>query len=355
MNRRNKRTFIILAGGKNSRFLGRDKAFIRVLGKPMIERVIEAGIELFEESLIVSNSPEKFNAFKGIKIVGDIIPDAGPIGGLHAGLKESKGESLMMVSCDMPFLSQELISRQLEVFVREKGILVIPRAGGLFEPLHAIFSKEILHPLEKHLLNSSERKLIDFYLSRPHRIWDVNIEQTKKNPFLNINSYEDLEVNGIHGYIGILGFGKDVPEKNLLLAGQTGKLIAEAGWGILTGNTGGTFRVACTAVIENGGLAKLVYSREDITSDDSLWPLKIEVATLEEKHQQMSQLMGAAIVLGGGQGTRRLIQLLVQMGKIVICINHTEGVTEENLPGCLHADTPEIAVALMNRLLLKKC
>lgn len=351
MSKEIEKSFIVLAGGKNTRFLGRDKAFIRVLGKSMIDRVLDAGRDIFDEIIIVSNSPEKYKSYSQVAVVKDAINDAGPIGGLFTALKIANGEMLMVVSCDMPFLDKELTRKQVNVFINREKKLVIPQTEGFFEPMHVILSKEILNPLEKYLNKSGNRKLIDFFLSQPHQIWEFKNESDKRNPFLNINSYEDLELYGIHGYIGVLGFGTDVPRKNLLFAKQTGDLLAEAGWGILTGNTGGTFRAACSAALENGGLAKLIYSREDITGDDSLWPLKIEVSTPEEKHQRMSQIMKAAIVIGGGAGTLQIIELLVKNGKTIIYLTGTGGITEENLQGCVPADSPKKAIDLLNSLL----
>ena len=49
---------IILAGGKNSRMSGQDKAFLEIEGQPIIERLIGKLKLLVNKIIVVTNSPE---------------------------------------------------------------------------------------------------------------------------------------------------------------------------------------------------------------------------------------------------------------------------------------------------------
>lgn len=49
----------------------------------------------------------------------DLVPRCGPLGGIYTGLKTSRGEAEVFLSCDMPFVTRELIEEMLRAFVRE--------------------------------------------------------------------------------------------------------------------------------------------------------------------------------------------------------------------------------------------
>src|SRR6266436_3887413 len=99
----------ILAGGGSTRF-GRDKALVQVGGMPMLERMIELLHCLTTQVKIVA-VPGKYAAF-GAEIVEDRWPGEGPLGGIVTALEDAaqtatRPEWNLVVSCDMPFLTQE--------------------------------------------------------------------------------------------------------------------------------------------------------------------------------------------------------------------------------------------------------
>ena len=79
-------SLIILAGGKNSRFGGKNKAFIQIENKTIIQRIIDNVGYIFSEIIIVTNSPEDFSGYKQNRIITDIYKNKGPLAGLHAAL-----------------------------------------------------------------------------------------------------------------------------------------------------------------------------------------------------------------------------------------------------------------------------
>src|SRR4051812_18460289 len=76
---------IILAGGKNSRMGGVDKAFLRVGRRPIVERTLELFGSVFGEVVVVTNRPEKYSGF-GVEVAIDEFSDGGPLAGIHSGL-----------------------------------------------------------------------------------------------------------------------------------------------------------------------------------------------------------------------------------------------------------------------------
>ena len=76
---------VILAGGE-SRRMGRNKAFIDLDGVPLIERVIERVAPLCTEIILVTNDASAYAQF-GRRIVADVYPGKGSLGGIFSGLQ----------------------------------------------------------------------------------------------------------------------------------------------------------------------------------------------------------------------------------------------------------------------------
>jgi len=104
-------TGIILAGGKSSR-MGAEKGLQELCAKPLIHYAIEVLSGLCN-TIIISSSSEAYKSL-GHKVVADVIPGIGPMGGIYSALQQSKTEENLVLSCDLPFVSQELMSYILE-------------------------------------------------------------------------------------------------------------------------------------------------------------------------------------------------------------------------------------------------
>lgn len=130
-------TGIILAGGSSVR-LGQDKALIDAGGETLIERVVRRLEGAVERIVLVTNEPERY-AFLGLSMVGDVYPDIGTLGGLHAGLAAIETPYGIAVGCDMPFLNPALLRYMISL---QSGCdAVIPRVGRYREPLHALYAR----------------------------------------------------------------------------------------------------------------------------------------------------------------------------------------------------------------------
>src|SRR5436190_16038066 len=90
---------IVLAGGKNSRMGGEDKAFLRVEQRPIVERTLELFRRVFREVVVVSNNPEKY-AHYGVDVVVDEFAEVGPLAGIHAGLGRIDSPYAFVAACD---------------------------------------------------------------------------------------------------------------------------------------------------------------------------------------------------------------------------------------------------------------
>ena len=182
---------IVLAGGQSSR-LGMNKSFINVSGQSLIEHIVAKLARLSDDVIIVTNSPEKYDHLEA-RLVGDIYPGKGALGGIYSGLRAAANTHSLVVACDMPFLDLNLL-RYMILLARGHDV-VIPRIGGLPEPLHAIYSKICLEPIDR-LLARGGFKIIDFFSEVRVRYveeGEVDIFDPQHLSFFNVNIPSDLE------------------------------------------------------------------------------------------------------------------------------------------------------------------
>ncbi len=187
-------TAIILAGGKASRMHGRDKALLKINRRHLIE--IQLGLlrKYFKEIIIVTNKPDKFKHLKGVKVITDIMPYYGPLGGIYSGLLYSRDQYNFVAACDMPFLSIPLI-KYMKSKTSKNIDAVVPFINKRYQYLHAIYSKRCIPVLKARL---KENKLRVSGLFRYISTVFLTLRQTEKmdlSPWLcyNINTLKDLE------------------------------------------------------------------------------------------------------------------------------------------------------------------
>ena len=184
-------TGIILAGGKNLR-MGKNKAFLEINGRRLIDRTKDLFLEIFDEVLVVTNSPLEYVDLN-LRLVADLTPDKGSLGGIYTGLFHSSHSHAFVAACDMPFLNHSLI-RHLSRLA-PKFDIVIPKTSDGFQPLHAVYSQNCL-PFMEELLRQNNLKIIDFF--RRVEVREVPTEEILPfdpdlKAFLNMNTPEDFK------------------------------------------------------------------------------------------------------------------------------------------------------------------
>jgi len=190
-------TVIILAGGKSSRLgINKDKAQLRLAGKPLIDWVISkltSITNLTEDNIIIVGPPDKYTSYK--QVVPDLFPHRGPLVGIYSGLKASPTFYNLIVGCDMPFLETKLLWYMRENINSED--VIIPRYNKIYiEPLLAIYSKNCLAAIENNLKKDILPIRLIFPYLKIKYIEDNEI--VKFDPeylsFFNINFMDDLAV-----------------------------------------------------------------------------------------------------------------------------------------------------------------
>ncbi|MDE2059642.1 MAG: molybdenum cofactor guanylyltransferase [candidate division NC10 bacterium] len=184
-------TGIVLAGGKSSR-MGFNKAFIEFGGKRLIETTVDCLRTLFSEVLIIANDPPRY-AYLGVKVIPDLIPDSGSLGGIYTGLSAASHPRCFFVACDMPFLNADLI--KLLVSEAEGWDAVVPRVKGELQPLHAVYAKSCL-PLIKENIDASVLKIVRFFPKARVKIIEepaLKVVDPYLLGFVNVNTPLELE------------------------------------------------------------------------------------------------------------------------------------------------------------------
>ena len=190
---RNPCTGVILAGGRNSRFGGQNKAFITLCGKTVLDHILDTFSGLFQDVLLITKTPLDYLQYD-IHIATDIFPTSSSMAGVHAGLFYSETPFAFFAACDTPFLKKEMIQTILDHI--EAGCdAVMPETEAGLEPLCAAYSKNCLPLIESHIRQNRVKILRVFEKKRVIRVSENVLRQ--KDPdlisFFNMNTPEDLK------------------------------------------------------------------------------------------------------------------------------------------------------------------
>jgi molybdopterin-guanine dinucleotide biosynthesis protein A len=149
----------ILAGGRAQRFGGCDKSALVVGGRSIRERQMMALATLTTDILIVGSPRLIVGSPLGTaRVVADRLPGCGPLGGLHTAFCEAHGDAIIVIACDMPYVSAPFL-RRLLTLTRDADA-VVPRTECGYHPLCAAYTRACLAPAAARLAQG-RLKMID--------------------------------------------------------------------------------------------------------------------------------------------------------------------------------------------------
>ena len=149
---------IILAGGNSSR-LGRDKALIKIYNSSTIIHTIVEKLQVISDDVIIVTNGQRY-ANLGVKSTSDVYLNNGPLAGLHSGLLAAKHSHALVVACDMPFLNVKLLNYMVSQPLNYDAL--VPKIEGWLEPLHTIYSRQCIGPIER-MLEAHRFKILDLF------------------------------------------------------------------------------------------------------------------------------------------------------------------------------------------------
>ena len=179
-------TGIILAGGKSSR-MGTDKGLLTLNGKPFMQHSIDALKPLTPDIIIVSNNSD-YDIF-GLERIEDAIENAGPLAGIYSGLKHSKTDYNLVLSCDIPLIKSNILQKLIDDIDDDSEIIQIESYGKTM-PLIALYKKQC-EQIFLELLNINERRL-QFAVGKC-RVKNVVLNDEEAFFTKNLNTPEQLK------------------------------------------------------------------------------------------------------------------------------------------------------------------
>lgn len=182
----------ILVGGA-SRRMGRDKALLTVDGRTILERV--AG-----ELAAVVSSVRLVGARKDYPVdlanVADIHEAYGALGGIQAALAATSAEWALVVACDLPLVTSQLLETLVKHSTASKDAVVPIQADGRPQPVCALYRRENCLPEIEDLIRDDEhtpRALLERVRTQYVQFSELRDLAGAENFFLNLNTPEDFQ------------------------------------------------------------------------------------------------------------------------------------------------------------------
>ncbi|PIX31421.1 hypothetical protein COZ60_04690, partial [Candidatus Bathyarchaeota archaeon CG_4_8_14_3_um_filter_42_8] len=190
---------IILAGGFSHRF-GQDKGLLQLANKPLIKYVLDAISTLVDEKMVVASSKVQAENYANVlgsdvNVLIDVDDAQSPLVGALTGFKEAHGEYALLLPCDTPLVSRDVISLLFELCINRNA--VIPRwPNGYIEPLQAVYCTKPAYEAAKNALSEGKlnmQSMVD-RLRGVRYVSTLVLEQLdlELRTFFNINTPLDL-------------------------------------------------------------------------------------------------------------------------------------------------------------------
>lgn len=182
-------TGIILAGGKSSR-MGTEKGLVKVKGKRLIDHAFDTISKVSNQTIIISN--QKYYNGMGVYVFSDVYKGKGPAGGIHTGLSHSSTKWNVIVACDMPNLSFEVLLYLLS-HLDDDYDAIVPIFHNNKQPLCALYNRSCLGKLE-HFILKGELKMMDILSEIKIKVINITEDLEIYSPYLfgNVNTIEDV-------------------------------------------------------------------------------------------------------------------------------------------------------------------
>ena len=154
----------ILTGGRARRFGGRDKASLVVGGRTIIERQVGAVFGLTPELLIVVRDAAAAAGFEAelgrtptARGLVDLIPGAGPLGGIYTAAISARTEQVLVLACDMPFVTRSFLEHLIGTAERTGAGAMVPSTPRGLEPLCAVYGRRATELAEQQIASGDLR------------------------------------------------------------------------------------------------------------------------------------------------------------------------------------------------------
>ncbi|MFM2129055.1 MAG: molybdenum cofactor guanylyltransferase [Pseudomonadota bacterium] len=184
----------LLAGGRSSRF-GSNKAYARLLGRPLIYHVMERARPQVAGLVVAANAEIDIDGLRDLPTLADVPPGGrGPLAGILAALEWAVSHApgvrcIATFPVDSPLFPHDLVARLAE---RSEGgtAAVIAQGGDRLQPVFGLWPVGLIAAARRYLIEQRRSALGEFALFVDARV--VPFAGGPPDPFVNINRQEDL-------------------------------------------------------------------------------------------------------------------------------------------------------------------
>ena len=186
----------ILAGGKSTR-MGKDKLFLELNNKKLIEHTIDKVKKYLKQLIVVTNQNNEFFSKNNLTVVKDCIEgQLGPLVGILTAMEWAKQNSkkyswVATFPCDTPFFPETIIKSFIEESKKKESLILSASSHGRKHNIFGLWSLDLYDKLEDDLINKKVRKVQDW--TEKNKIKNLEFKFKDYDPFFNINTEEDLE------------------------------------------------------------------------------------------------------------------------------------------------------------------
>jgi molybdenum cofactor guanylyltransferase len=170
----------------------KDKAFLEIGGKSLLAKALELAGTVSSEVRIVGD----MNRFLPHgPVIEDIFPQRGPLGGIHAALRETTAELNLMLAVDLPLVEPRFLAYLAASASQCLATVTVPVYLDKWQPLCAVYRRDFAAVAERSLAKGKNR--IDALLSQveTRKIGAEELERMgfSGEMFLNVNTPEQFE------------------------------------------------------------------------------------------------------------------------------------------------------------------
>jgi molybdopterin-guanine dinucleotide biosynthesis protein A len=131
------------------RFGGRDKGALVVGNRTILERQIEELSHVTDDIMIVGR-PQSGPPGAALRCVRDRVEGRGPLAGLDAALDAARDDELIVLACDLPYVTSDLLGH-LVALATDDVDAVVPTTGRGYHPLCAVYRRTCHPVVSRHL------------------------------------------------------------------------------------------------------------------------------------------------------------------------------------------------------------
>lgn len=180
---------VILAGGRGKRMGERDKAFVSLAGRPLIDHVgARLAPQVSHVGISANGDPKRFGT--KFPVFADSFDDhPGPLAGILAAMDWAvamREEWVVTVPTDTPFLPKNLVDTLISAQISSRAPIVLAETSEGAHPVIGLWYTDLAESLRGSIV-SGTRKVTDF-TEEKHAVGVVFSEEK----LANINTERDL-------------------------------------------------------------------------------------------------------------------------------------------------------------------